>query len=82
MRRRKPEHHLPKIGGPSSPRGFTPEHSPWTVEGRIEAIGMMGRALKNSSPRQDRYFRTLVVITVAALVALALVSWLISQLAN
>ena len=51
------------------------EHSPWTVEGRIEAIGMMGRGLRDASPAQNRYFGRLVMITVGALVVLGLLLW-------
>ena len=80
IRRRKAPRHLPKLGGQNNPRGFTPEHSPWTVEGRIEAFGMMGRGLKNASPAQSRYLGRMVKITAAALVIIALAAWLVHAL--
>jgi hypothetical protein len=67
------------LRGPVPKFGLT-EHSPWTVEGRIEAIGAMGRGLRDASDSQQRYMGRLVRITVAALVVVVAGAWLISRI--
>lgn len=79
IRRRKPARHLSKLSGPVAKFGMT-EHSPWTVEGRIEAIGAMGRGLRDGSDAPRRFLGRLTAITFAALVLLAVSAWLLGRI--
>jgi hypothetical protein len=80
IRRRKKPRHLAKLGGGDPRRiGVTPQPSGWTVEGQIEAVGQTGRALRDGSPAQNRYFGRLAAITIAALVVIGAVAWLIGR---
>jgi len=80
IRRRKPARHLPEVGSYLDSRAFGPEHSPYTIEGRIEAIGRIGRGLKTMSNAQRRFLRRLVAATFAALVIVAGADWLLGRI--
>ena len=79
IRRRKPARHLQKLSGPV-PKFGTTEHSPWTVEGRIEAVGAMARGLRNASPGQQRSMNRLVAITAATLVLVFVGAWVLGRI--
>ena len=80
VRKRKPNRHLPKVSGDFDMRAFAPEHSPNTVEGRIEAIGRMARGVRTMSNAQRRFLRRLIAATITALVAVGLADWLLGRI--
>jgi hypothetical protein len=44
--------HLPKVEGHLDTSPMTMEYSPYTVEGRIEGVGRIGRRFRDASPSQ------------------------------
>ena len=68
----------PEFGGGRS-IGVTPQHSPLTIEGGIEAFGTVGRGLTHATPAQNPYFGRPAAITIAALVVIGAVAWLIGR---
>jgi hypothetical protein len=61
-------------------RAFGPEHSPYTVEGRIEATGRLARGLRDASPAQLRFIGRLFAATIGALVVIGAAMWLIGRI--
>lgn len=80
IRRRRAARHLPQINQPVDMRAFGPEHSPYTVEGRIEATGRLARGLRDASPTQLRFVGRLFAATIGALVVLGVAVWLIGRI--
>jgi hypothetical protein len=61
-------------------RAFGPEHSPYTVEGRIEQTGRLARGLRDASPAQLRFVSRLFAATIGALIVLACAVWLVGRI--
>jgi hypothetical protein len=65
--------HLSKVEGRLDPNAFGSEQSLYTVEGRIDAIGRIGRGLRAASPSQRRFVGRLFAACIAFLVLLAVI---------
>jgi hypothetical protein len=49
----------------------------YLVEGRIAAIGRIGRGMRDASPRQWRFIGLLAAATLAVIVAIGFATWLL-----
>ncbi len=78
IRRRKPARHLSKVEGIPGPQAF--EHSPYTYEGAIEAMGQFARGTSRMSAAQARVVRRLFVAMIAALVVIGAAAWLVGRI--
>jgi len=80
IRRRKAVRHLPKIESTLDLRAFGPEHSPYTVEGRIEAVGRLARGMRDASPAQMRFLGRLFAACIGFLVVVGTAMWLFGRI--
>jgi hypothetical protein len=76
-RRKRGVHHLPKVEGHVDTSPMTMEYSPYTVEGRIEGIGRIGRGLRDASPTQWRFVGRLFVAAIAVIVVVGVAFWIV-----
>jgi hypothetical protein len=56
---------------------MTMEYSPYTVEGRIEGIGRLGRGFRDASPTQWRLVGRLFLAAIAVIVFAGFAIWLV-----
>jgi hypothetical protein len=79
-KRRGKTRRLPPVSGHIDPTAFGTQHSGYTIEGRIEAIGQLARGANRASKAQWRYVNRLFVVTIAALAVLFVVIFAASRI--
>jgi hypothetical protein len=61
------------------PTAFGTQHSAYTIEGRIEAVGQLARGAKRADRAQWRFVNRLFVALVGALLVMFGVIWLVAR---
>jgi hypothetical protein len=80
-KRRNKSRRLPPVGGHIDPSAFGTQHSAYTIEGRIAAVGQLARGASRASEAQWRFVNRLFIALMGALLVLFGVIWLVGRFA-
>ena len=78
-KRRNKSGRLPPVSGHIDPTEFGTQHSAYTIEGQIEAVGQLARGAKRASRAQWRFVNRLFFALVGTLLVLFGVLWLVGR---